>query len=177
MLIQKRVVYTNLHIYVFFLLINKENYQRNNFENFVNFCVDFDNALLVKILILYYSYIIICISIITDFPFDIDESILSTELEAIPGMGIVGIKRYGDCARFHYTITYLTLPGDVEQIQASKIILKRTRLLVDNDLFLNPYTMHLFIHNIFKIKFKFPIFHAKKSISIKLINMYDTPII
>lgn len=65
-------------------------------------------------------------------------------------MGIVGIKRYGDCARFYYTITYLTLPGDVEQIQASKIILKRTRLLiVDNDLFLNLYTMHLFIHNIF----------------------------
>lgn len=77
-------------------------------------------------------------------------------------MGIVGIKRHGDCARFYYTITYLTLPGDVEQIQASKIILKRTRLLVDNDLFKILIQMHLFIDNNFKIKSKFPKFHTKQ---------------
>lgn len=140
-----------------------------NFENFVNCCVDFDNALLVKILILYYSYIIICISIITDFPFDIDESILSTELEAIPGMGIVGIKRHGDCARFHYTITYLTLPGDVEQIQASKIILKRTRLLVDYDLFEILIQCIYLLITISRLNLNFLNFIQNKYNSIKLI--------
>lgn len=48
-------------------------------------------------------------------------------------MGIVGVERYGDCARYYYTIDYHTLAGDVAQIQANdifKILIQCIYLLI-----------------------------------------------
>ncbi|VDI83753.1 Hypothetical predicted protein [Mytilus galloprovincialis] len=50
---------------------------------------------------------------VTGIDYSLENELLADELETIPGIGNLGIKRSGDCANFQYDITFLSRPGDV----------------------------------------------------------------
>ena len=59
---------------------------------------------------------------VSDIPADISAEDLQALLQTnIPGMGVVKVERTGDCAGREWTITWLTVPGDLPLIEVSEL--------------------------------------------------------
>ncbi|XP_076109510.1 fibrocystin-L-like [Mytilus galloprovincialis] len=50
---------------------------------------------------------------VSGIDYSLENELLADELETMPGIGNLGVKRSGDCANFQYDITFLSRPGDV----------------------------------------------------------------
>jgi hypothetical protein len=51
----------------------------------------------------------------------LDEKDLDKELESLKGIGSLNVIKSGDCANFDLVVTFLTLPGDQEELIVSGV--------------------------------------------------------
>ena len=85
-----------------------------------------------------------CIVFLIGLNISLEPEDFKTQLESLNGIGSVSVTREGDCANYNMSVTFVTLPGNQEQIQ----VCKKFCLFY----FMNYNDMYLSLHDHFYVK-------------------------